>query len=229
MSRSTPVLVWGFTSADEFNRVWLRWQSVISSGLDVRFLLPRHAFPGAEGVARRINALGAQGHVFSGRNVSSAELERFIVRLDSEHICLCPADCMLHPDFLPAAARAFPGAVIAWLLSVNETWDRSVTPDARLDVLRRLRQSEKVARLPPLRLEDPVFKDCLCANVQDELRWLNRTFLSDRPPLPEPALEETQPELPPDGELRLRLRDAIMNHLTPEAMAAISEAVILPA
>ncbi|QDL90980.1 hypothetical protein FDP22_03745 [Paroceanicella profunda] len=122
---------------------------------------------------------------------------------------------------LRSANEAICGAAVAWLLTVNETWDRGPLGAERLRVLNRLRRSEALADLPRLKLEDPLLVGALCRGVRRDVDWINDTFLKDAPL----ALSETPPaRLPEDRHLRERIRDWIMSYLTTDAMEKIARA-----
>lgn len=96
------------------------------------------------------------------------------------------------------ANESLPGAVVAWLLLANETWDRKVSGPARRNVLLRLRSDPEIAALPKLRLRDGAFEQAIRARTRADCLWLNETFLQGQPPLPV-AETDAMPDLDPEA------------------------------
>ena len=127
------------------------------------------------------------------------------------------------PDIAPVRANdALPGAVLAWLLLANETWDRKILGAARRETLRRLLADPGIATLPKLRLENRLFEQALRARTRDDCLWLNETFLQGQPPLP--VADMAAPEADA-ARLRADMRDWLVGYLTPEAQHCIARVV----
>lgn len=127
------------------------------------------------------------------------------------------------PEIAPVSANeSLPGAVLAWLLLANETWDRKVSGPARRAVLRRLFAAPEVAALPKLRLENRLFEQVLRARTRDDCLWLNETFLQGQPPLP--VADMAAPEADA-ARLRADMRDWLMEYLTPPAQHTIARVI----
>jgi len=122
--------------------------------------------------------------------------------------------------------ESLPGAAIAWLLMVNETWDHSALTEMRRKVISRLKRSPAVAALPNLQLDEPALVAFIQARARDDVDWLNQTFLGDQVPLDPGSMSGDGVKLPPEPELRARMRRWIMGYLTPEAIEIIAEEVI---
>lgn len=120
--------------------------------------------------------------------------------------------------------ESLPGAAIAWLLMVNETWDRSALTDMRKKVITRLKRSPAVAQLPGLRFDERLSEQFIQARAREDVDWLNRTFLTGQVPL---AIGDGDAgDLPDESALREIMRDWITGYLTPEAIAVIAEVVV---
>ena len=129
------------------------------------------------------------------------------------------------PEIEPVRTNeSLPGAALAWLLTVNETWDRKVAGPNRRKVLRRLLNSPEIATLPKLRLENQDFARAIRARTRADCLWLNETFLQGQTLLPVSETDEL-PDLQPDA-LRAEMRDWIMSYLTPDALRLIAADVI---
>lgn len=135
-----------------------------------------------------------------------------------------------------AAEAAATAAVIAWVLSLNETLDEQGPGAARHLLLERLEITPEVQALPKLRFSDPSLPALIDANARPACAWLNQTFLQGQEPLPlvPPDLADLAPgDLPrPDrsppalAEARAHLRDWLLSQLTPEAVQVISRAIV---
>lgn len=127
---------------------------------------------------------------------------------------------------IPTAStnESLPGAVIAWLLTVNETWDRDVQADGRKAVITALKRATSLSGLPRLKLDDPVFAAAVREGARADIAWLNRTFLDGQVPMAEAGPADLT--RPPAAEIRAAMRDWIMSYLTTGAMAAIAREVV---
>lgn len=127
------------------------------------------------------------------------------------------------PPITPVRVNeSLPGAVLAWLLLANETWDRKVSGPARRATLRRLLDDPAIAALPKLRLENRLFEQALRARTRDDCLWLNETFLQGQPLLP--VAEAADPGADA-AQLRADMRDWLLEYLTPEAQHAIARTI----
>lgn len=122
--------------------------------------------------------------------------------------------------------ESLPGAVIAWLLMVNETWDRAALTDMRRKVISRLKRSPAVAALPRLRFDEPRSVAFIQARAWDDVAWLNAGFLQGQVPLATGGVPDGKVSLPPEPRLRAAMRDWIMGYLTPEALKVIAAEVV---
>lgn len=122
--------------------------------------------------------------------------------------------------------ESLPGAVIAWLLTVNETWDRSILPEARMETLNRLQASKRIAALPSFRLQNREIEALVRTATLQDITWINEHFLPG-----DGAFAMTDGASVGHGEIaeteqRVLLRDEIMRYLTPEALGILSEAIV---
>jgi len=140
-----------------------------------------------------------------------AQMERF-----GKHVAVTPT----------RANEAFSGAVIAWLLTVNETWDRASSLQERATIMRRLQRSKELAALPPLMLDNPLFVRILRHKARGDLTWLNRKFLSGQVPLPVEDTPMSPEDIPSDEDLRIAMREWIMSYLTPQSLRLIASEMI---
>lgn len=127
------------------------------------------------------------------------------------------------PAIAPVRANeSLPGAVLAWLMLANETWDRKTSGPPRRETLRRLLAAPEIAALPKLRLENRLFEQALRARTRDDCLWLNETFLQGQPPLP--VAEAADPGADA-ARLRADMRDWLLEYLTPQAQQAIARTI----
>ena len=115
---------------------------------------------------------------------------------------------------------SLPGAVIAWLLTVNETWDRKVLSPERKRVLKRLSTSARIAELPRLSFSTSGFAETIRFNADADLRWLNQNYLAHQRKL---ALSEVPSKDQIEAFGQNQLRDWMMDYLTPGALKLIAE------
>ena len=120
--------------------------------------------------------------------------------------------------------ESLPGAAIAWLLMVNETWDRSALTDMRKQAITRLKRSPAVAQLPAFSPKMPEAKALIRARAAKDCAWINRTFLDGQELLP--LQTGPAPAYPGDAAWRAELRDALLAYLTPEALAIIAAEMV---
>jgi hypothetical protein len=134
------------------------------------------------------------------------------------------------PLSLPShhANETLPAAVIAWVLSLNETLDDQGPGAARHLLLERLEITPEVQALPKLRFSDPSLPALIHANARPACAWLNQTFLQGQEPLPLAAADLPRPDRSPQAlaEARAGLRDWLLDQLTPEATQVISRAIV---
>ncbi|MEP2716304.1 hypothetical protein [Pseudophaeobacter sp.] len=131
------------------------------------------------------------------------------------------------------ANTTLPGAVIAWVLTLNETLGARGPGAARHRLLERLEVTPEVQALPRLRFRDPALPALIHANARPACAWLNQSFLQDQEPLPllPPEVAPTGTALPsrsPQDLARARaaLRDWLLSQLTPAATAVIARAIV---
>ena len=134
------------------------------------------------------------------------------------------------PLSLPShhANETLPAAVIAWVLSLNETLDDQGPGAARHLLLERLEITPEVQALPKLRFSDPSLPALIHANARPACAWLNQTFLQGQEPLPLAAAELPRPDRSPQAiaEARESLRNWLLDQLTPEAIQVITRAIV---
>ncbi|MEP4037165.1 hypothetical protein [Pseudophaeobacter sp.] len=134
------------------------------------------------------------------------------------------------PLSLPShhANETLPAAVIAWVLSLNETLDEQGPGAARHLLLERLEVTPEVQALPRLRFTGPALPALIHANARPACRWLNQTFLQDQEPLPLPPPEQPWPDRSPQAiaAARASLRDWLLGQITPEALQVITRAIV---
>ena len=123
------------------------------------------------------------------------------------------------------------GAATAWLLTLNETYDRRGGPvdpaalELRRALVARLRWSEALKELPRLKLSDPALIAPIRRAARADLDWLNATLLQGQLPF-DTALPDGAPAETPDAAtLRARLRDWLLGYLTPEAAQLIAREI----
>lgn len=126
------------------------------------------------------------------------------------------------------ANESLCGAAAAWMMTLNETYDRqgAIAPEAharRQALIGRLRTGEGMAALPRLKLTDPALIAPIREVTRQENQWLNETVLQGQVPL-ETAGAGAEP-LPPEA-LRARLRDWLLGYLTPEAVPVVARAAL---
>ena len=119
--------------------------------------------------------------------------------------------------------ESLPGAAIAWLLTVNETWSRVSLNDERQAVINRLHNSKRLATLPRLKLNAPELENLIMGQAADDLNWLNENCLQGQKPLRTAVI--------PDGILadkvqHAALRDWIMSYLDRDSMQLIAEDIL---
>ena len=120
--------------------------------------------------------------------------------------------------------ESLPGAVIAWLLGVNETWDRSVLGNERHRVLKLLKKSETLARLPKLRLEDSGMQSLIRTRARADLNWLNDFHLKGQLPLDTTAGPVSLDD--DDAVMMKWMRDWIMSYLTTDSLKLIYDEIL---
>lgn len=135
-----------------------------------------------------------------------------------------------HPIALPSqhANETLPAAVIAWVLTLNETLDAQGPGAARHLVLERLEVTPEVLTLPKLRFSDPALPALIHANARPACAWLNETFLQGQEPLPLAPADQPRPDKSPAAltQARAALRDWLLGQLTPEALQVITRAIV---
>lgn len=135
-----------------------------------------------------------------------------------------------HPLELPSQRvnDTLPGAVIAWVLSLNETLDAQGPGAARHLLLERLEVTPEVLALPRLRFADPALPALIHANARPACAWLNETFLQGQEPLPLAPTDQPRPDRSAAAlaQARADLRDWLLSQLTPEAIQVITRAIV---
>ena len=119
--------------------------------------------------------------------------------------------------------ESLPGAAIAWLLTVNETWARVSLNDERQAVINRLHNSERLAALPRLKLNAPDLENLITGQAADDLNWLNENCLQGQKPLRTAAIPEG---ILADKVQHAALRDWIMSYLDRDSMQLIAEDIL---
>ena len=128
----------------------------------------------------------------------------------------------------PRANESMCGAVSAWLLTVNETFDQHGTGDAntirlRRELFKRLRRDATLAALPRLKLTDADLVALIRHNAREKCIWFNETFLDGQPPF---DIAPAPMHIPDNAELRTRMRSWILGYLTPEHLELVLAAVV---
>ncbi|WP_238364855.1 hypothetical protein [Mesobacterium pallidum] len=122
--------------------------------------------------------------------------------------------------------ESLSGAAVAWLLGVNETWDRGKLTPERERIMGILRGSDRINALPKLKLTDAEVNAAILARASDDITYINDRYLAGQTPLP------TAPEGTDMSVLKswtkMRVRDWIMSYLTTEAMQIIAEEIMDP-
>lgn len=125
-----------------------------------------------------------------------------------------------------SANESLSGAAVAWLLTVNETWDRGKLLPERDRVLGILRTSPRINALPKLKLSDPAVNAAILARATEDIEWINTRYLQGQRPLPV-APEDTDVSVL-NSWTKMKVRDWIMSHLTTEAIQIIAEEILDP-
>lgn len=123
------------------------------------------------------------------------------------------------------------GAATAWLLTMNETFvfastdtdDREVIRE-RLDLIDRLRASEALQQFPRLSMSTaPMLEAVIRERARPTVKWLNAAYMDGQVPI-DPG--EPMAEMPSQRELRRRLRNWLLNYLTPEAVQVVTREIV---
>jgi hypothetical protein len=122
------------------------------------------------------------------------------------------------------ANESIPGAALALLMLINEATKPGEHPRQRMQLIKRIRESKSVAKLPSFPPEIPWVRTMIRAQAAEDCAWLNEKFLSGQKLL----TVETGPvpDYPGDDVWRATLRDAFMAYLTPEALAVLGPEIV---
>ena len=158
------------------------------------------------------------------RNIDSANLRDGDVVTDFFEQVSAIAGRGIAPERMPPRANeSLCAAATVWLMSVNETFERFGKGDEpilrlRHDLIARLRRAPELAGLPMLKLTDPELAGLIRHNAREMTGWLNDTFLEGQIPLDTGTPPARMPEA---AEMRARMREWMLGHLTPEALDAV--------
>lgn len=130
------------------------------------------------------------------------------------------------PVSLPSSFvnEAYPAPVVAWLLIMNEAYERVLETDERIALVARL---DAIAELKPfakLRLNVPEFEATIRARSREDCAWLNNSFLQGQETLRVSASARQSGLTEP--EERSRMRQWILEALTPEALSLLMNATV---
>lgn len=115
--------------------------------------------------------------------------------------------------------EAFPAPIVAWLLIMNEAYERVIETDERIALLARLDSIAELKTFPKLQLNIPEFSSTIRSKTREDCLWINQTYLQGQEHL---RVEPPEPPLPtmPTAE-REHLRQWILQALTPKALALL--------
>lgn len=192
-----------------------------------------YVYPGPERLERYIKALGRDKVVV--RSFQRTHLHGGDIRSDFFHVLKTDFGLDIDVQYGEQPLNeSLCGAASAWMLTLNESFDRMPgQPDRtvlelRRNLVRRLREAPALAGLPKLSIARHPFRDVVRQNARDTLVWYNETLLDEdnRQDIPDPATALPRPEDP--GERAAAMAEWIFSHLTPDVVPALLRAATLP-
>jgi hypothetical protein len=113
------------------------------------------------------------------------------------------------------ANESLPGVAVAWLLSVNEAFEKAKLGEDRHALVHSLIRSPVLGSLPKLKITDPLLRGYLIAGAREECDWINQTFLTDQKQI---DLSEAAGAQVGDAAANARLSTWLTDYMVPEAM-----------
>ena len=116
------------------------------------------------------------------------------------------------------ANESLPGVAVAWLVSVNEAFEKVKLGEERHALVRSLIRSNVLSSLPKLKITDPLLRGYLIAGAREECDWINQTFLVGQKEI---DLSEGAGAQVGDAAANARLSTWLTDYMVPEAMNAL--------
>lgn len=180
-----------------------------------------YTFPARRQIDRYIALVGIENCVV--RNFSRSNLVDGDVVADF----IATVSKIARPITLPLARanEGFPGAAVAWLLTMNEIESGRAISRERHALNKRFKNAPVLKSLPKIKMTDKAIEQAIQQKSRENCMWFNDTFLHDQEKLAFPTeVQDIFTRFGPVAERRVR--DWVLGYLTPEAVLLLTKVIV---